>query len=196
MNWSPTVELKGNFVTLEILNEKHIQPLKEAVIDGESWRLWFANVPSPQEMEAYVTAAILASKKDTVAFAVKQVSTNKIVGTTRLYNIDIPNKRTMLGYTWYAKAAQRTQVNTACKYLLLKHAFETHKAIAVEFRTHALNENSRRAIERLGAKQDGLLRNHQIMKDGSIRDSAVYSIINKEWLLVKNNLLGKLSKYY
>jgi len=191
MEWLSNTQLKGDFVTLEPLSNDHIAGLKEAVLDGESWKLWFANVPTPKSMDNYVAKAISESKKGNIAFAVKCNVTDKVVGTTRFYGVDAKNKRAMLGYTWYAASVRRTPVNTECKFLLLKYLFEKHSAIAVEFRTHFFNQGSRKAIERLGAKQDGILRNHQVMSDGSIRDTVVYSIISSEWPSVKNNLLSK-----
>ena len=192
MAWLETVTLKGNVVTLEPPGMDHVEPLKVAVMDGENWKFWFANVPSPDQMQNYVVKAIENAKKGDIAFAVKTNNTNQIVGTTRFYNVDESNKRPMLGYTWYAKSACRTRVNTESKFLLLQYVFEQKAAIAVEFRTHYFNQVSRTAIERLGAKQDGILRNHQIMRDGSIRDTVVYSILQHEWPAVKNNLLHKL----
>jgi len=191
MVWLSSTQLKGNFVTLEPLNKTHVAGLKEAVLDGESWKLWFANVPSPETMEKYVDKAIIAAKSGDIAFAVLCNNSNKIVGTTRFYNVDKKNKRAMLGYTWYSSSVRRSPVNTECKLLLLTHIFETHAALAVEFRTHFLNQGSRKAIERLGAKQDGILRSHQILKDGTVRDTVVYSIISSEWPAVKNNLQSK-----
>ncbi|PKI17989.1 GNAT family N-acetyltransferase [Colwellia sp. 12G3] len=192
MEWLSSTQLKGKFVTLEPLNMSHVEGLKEAVLDGESWQLWFASVPSPDVMGKYVDEAVLASKNGDIAFAVRCNSTNKIVGTTRFYNVDAKNKRAMLGYTWYSSSVRRTPVNTECKLLLLTYLFETHLALAVEFRTHFFNHGSRKAIERLGAKQDGILRSHQILKNGTIRDTVVYSIINSEWPAVKSNLQSKL----
>jgi RimJ/RimL family protein N-acetyltransferase len=154
--------------------------------------LWYANVPAPESMASYVEAAIVQAKKGNSAFAVRCNHTNKVLGTTRFYNVDGFNKRAMLGYTWYSASVQRTPVNTECKLLMLTHLFEQHLAIAVEFRTHFFNQASRAAIERLGAKQDGILRSHQILNDGSIRDTVVYSIIASEWPAVKSNLLSKL----
>lgn len=193
MEWLSSTQLKGKFVTLEPLNNTHIDGLKQAVLDGESWKLWFANVPSPEVMEKYVVEAVSAAEHGDIAFAVRCNKTNKIVGTTRFYNVDKINKRAMLGYTWYSSSVRRSPVNTECKLLLLTHVFETHSALAVEFRTHVFNQNSRKAIERLGAKQDGILRSHQVLKDGTIRDTVVYSIINSEWPAVKNNLQSKFS---
>ncbi|SEA63709.1 GNAT family N-acetyltransferase [Nitrosospira multiformis] len=193
MSWLERIVLRGEIVTLEPLAPDHIEPLRCAVRDGEFWKLWFANVPSPEQMENYVITAIENAEKGNIAFAVRLNATDGIVGTTRFYNVDEKNRRPMLGYTWYAKSVCKTGVNTESKLLLLQYVFEKKKAIAVEFRTHFFNQVSRTAIERLGAKQDGILRNHQIMRDGSIRDTVVYSILQHEWPSVKNNLLGKLS---
>jgi RimJ/RimL family protein N-acetyltransferase len=192
MNWLEPVELKGQIVTLDPLDISHAGALKAAVMDGEFWKLWYANVPSPEQMESYVIRAVENAEKGNIAFAVRLNSTNRIVGATRFYNVDEPNKRPMLGYTWYAKSVCKSAVNTECKLLLLQHVFEQKEAIAVEFRTHYFNHVSRAAIERLGAKQDGVLRSHQIMRDGSVRDTVVYSILQHEWPAVKNNLLSKL----
>jgi RimJ/RimL family protein N-acetyltransferase len=193
MSWLERIVLKGEIVTLEPLAPDHIEPLRYTVRDGEFWKLWYANVPSPGQMENYVITAIENAEKGNIAFAVRLNATDGIVGTTRFYNVDETNRRPMLGYTWYAKSVCKTGVNTESKLLLLQHVFEKKKAIAVEFRTHFFNQVSRTAIERLGAKQDGILRNHQIMRDGSIRDTVVYSILQHEWPSVKNNLLEKLS---
>ena len=192
--WINEETLKGNFVTLEPLRLEHITELKVAVQDGESWKLWYANVPRPDEMSDYVEDAISAARAGDIAYAVRSNVTQKIIGTTRYYNVDAKNKRALIGYTWYSSSARRTPINTECKLLLLAKLFESHDAIAVEFRTHYFNQPSRAAIERLGAKQDGILRQHQIMKDGSIRDTVVYSIIAAEWPAVKSNLLSKLSE--
>lgn len=193
MSWLEPTVLKGRVVTLDPLDINHIEPLRAAVMDGEYWKLWYANVPSPEQMESYVRNAIEGAEKGNIAFAVRLNETNKIVGATRFYNVDEINKRPMLGYTWYAKSACKTGVNTESKLLLLQHVFEQKEAIAVEFRTHYFNQASRTAIERLGAKQDGILRSHQIMRDGSVRDTVIYSILQHEWPSVKNNLLSKLS---
>jgi len=192
--WIKKENIEGKHVVLEILNENHIEPLKEAVLDGESWKLWYASVPKAQEMQEYVKQAIINMEKGDIAYAVRAKSTEKIVGTTRYYNVDQLNKRAMIGYTWYGDSVKRTAINTECKLLLLSNLFEALDAIAVEFRTHYFNQASRQAIQRLGAKQDGILRNHQIMRDGSLRDTVVYSIIASEWLAVKSNLLSKLNR--
>ena len=193
MSWLEPIELTGAIVTLVPLEMGHVEPLRAAVLDGEFWKLWFAKVPSPDQMESYVVQAIEDAKKGNIAFAVSLNKTNKIVGTTRFYNVDEITRRPMLGYTWYAKSVCKTGVNSESKLLLLQYVFEQKKAIAVEFRTHYFNEVSRTSIERLGAKQDGVLRSHQRMPDGSIRDTVVYSILRHEWPAVKSNLLSRLS---
>jgi N-acetyltransferase len=196
MTWLEPVQLTGAAVTLVPLGIDHVEPLKAAVMDGELWRLWFANVPSCDQMEDYVIRAVESTAKGNVAFAVRLNDTDRIVGTTRFYNVDEINRRPMLGYTWYANSVCKTGVNTECKLLLLQYVFEEKDAIAVEFRTHYFNQASKTAIERLGARQDGILRSHQIMRDGSIRDTVVYSILRHEWLAVKNNLTSKLIAYH
>jgi RimJ/RimL family protein N-acetyltransferase len=196
MTWLEPVQLTGAAVTLVPLGIDHVEPLKAAVMDGELWRLWFANVPSCDQMEDYVIRAVESTAKGNVAFAVRLNDTDRIVGTTRFYNVDEINRRPMLGYTWYANSVCKTGVNTECKLLLLQYVFEEKDAIAVEFRTHYFNQASKTAIERLGARQDGILRSHQIMRDGSIRDTVVYSILRHEWLAVKNNLTSKLIPYH
>ena len=193
MTWLSEIQLVGDFITLKPLKMAHIEGLKEAVLDGELWKLWYANVPSPDDMEKYVRKAFASVKRESLVFTISQNSTAKIVGTTRYYDVDSVNRRAKIGYTWYANSVQRTAMNTECKYLLLRNLFEDNNAIAVEFRTHFFNQVSRTAIERLGAKQDGILRNYMITPDSSIRDTVVYSIIISEWLSVKNNLLDKLN---
>lgn len=192
MSWLENIELCGEIVTLEPIRMSHVELLKTAVMDGELWKLWFASVPSPDQMENYVINAIEGTRKGNIAFAVRHNETKNVVGTTRFYNVDELNRRPMLGYTWYAKSACRTGVNSESKYLLLQYVFEKKEALAVEFRTHLFNEVSKKAIERLGAKRDGVLRSHKIMADGSIRDTVIYSILHEEWPIVKNNLLSRL----
>lgn len=189
--WIKNKEIRGQFVTLEPIDLTHLNELIEAVKDGESWKLWFANVPHPEQMKGYIEEAITGAKQGNIAYVVRNNQTDKIVGTTRFYNVDAANRRAMIGYTWYANSVRRTPINTECKLLLLSEIFESYDAIAVEFRTHSQNTTSRNAIERLGAKYDGILRNHQILKDGSIRDTAVYSIVADEWQSVKGNLEAK-----
>lgn len=194
MNWLETTPLRGTHVTLEPLERAHVDALCDAVRDGEAWRLWVADVPGPQQMSDYVETALAAT--DQRAFVVRENGgSESILGTTRFYGVDTANRRALIGFTWYAARARRTEVNSESKYLLLSYLFDEHDAIAVEFRTHSFNAASRRAIERLGAKQDGLLRSHQIRADGTLRDTAVYSIIAAEWPAVRANLRSRLAEY-
>lgn len=191
--WLNDVELVGSSVTLVPLKRVHAQALVNAATDGELWKLWFTSVPNADNVDAYIDFAF--SEKElgrALPFVVICNKSQQIIGTTRYCNADSKNQRVEIGHTWYAKSYQRTAVNTECKLILLTHAFEQLNAIAVEFRTHWHNHTSRNAIARLGAKQDGVLRNHQKMADGSYRDTVVFSIINQEWLAVKNSLLFKL----
>tara|TARA_Y100001956_G_scaffold54610_1_gene53557 strand:+ start:158 stop:748 length:591 start_codon:yes stop_codon:yes gene_type:complete len=192
--WIEQSRIEGDNVVLEPLNLGHVPELIEAVKDGEHWKLWFANVPSPKKMEQYVVDAIAQMVLGNIAYAVRVKATNQVVGTTRYYGVDRPNRRALIGYTWYSNSARGTLINKECKYLLLRQLFEHYEAIAVEFRTHIGNTVSRKAIEGLGANLDGILRNHQILKDGSIRDTVVYSIIDSEWPEVKQDFLKKLSQ--
>ena len=194
-NWLAEVELKGNCVTLSPLMEEHTSALVEAASDGELWSLWFTGVPNSESINDYVRCALSEKNLgEALPFVVIDNTTKKIIGSTRFCNADSLNHRVEIGYTWYAKSYQRTIVNTECKYLLLNYAFEKLSAIAVEFRTHWHNHASRNAILRLGAKQDGVLRNHQKMIGGGYRDTVVYSIIDSEWLTVKKNLNFKLGE--
>jgi len=190
--WIKSAALEGDFVVLEPLQRDHVTALAAAVTDGEAWKLWFANVPSPEQMQSYVEQAIAASQNGDIAYAVRSKATGQVVGTTRYYQVDAKHKRAMIGFTWYAASVRRTAINTECKLLLLQNLFEKYGAIAAEFRTHFFNQPSRAAIERLGAKLDGILRHHQIMPDGSLRDTVVYSIIAAEWPAVKANLMSKM----
>lgn len=192
--WIEQSLIEGEHVDLEPLTIGHVSELIEAVKDGEHWKLWFANVPSPEKMERYVSDATAQMHLGNVAYAVRVKSTNQVVGTPRYYGVDGPNRRALIGYTWYSNVARGTLINKECKYLLLKQLFERYEAIAVEFRTHVGNTISRRAIEGLGASLDGILRNHQILKDGSVRDTVVYSIIDSEWPEVKQGFLKKFSQ--
>lgn len=185
--------LSGEHIVLEPLTEQHIEPLQLAVADGEDWRTWYINVPAPDQMPAYVCKAINRAAEGDLAYAVRLKSSGEIVGTTRFYNVDPANRRANLGYTWYAQSVRRTAVNTECKLIMLENLFAS-QAIAVEFQIHSANQTSRRAVERLGAKLDGILRSHKIMPDGSLRDSAIYSIIASEWPLVRERLLNRLGQ--
>ena len=189
------VTLEGRHATLEPLARKHEADLKRAAADGELWRLWYTSVPAPDKTRSYIDTA-LSMREDLGAmpFGVRDNESGEIVGCTRYFNVDAANRRLEIGHTWYARRAQRTAINTECKLLLLTHAFEKLACIAVEFRTHWFNHASREAIARLGAKQDGVLRNHQILPDGSYRDTVAFSIIESEWPAVKRHLLFLLER--
>lgn len=193
--WLHETTLKGKLVTLAPLKREHRDALLTASSDGDLWNLWYTSVPSIKTIDAYLDQAFKdQNDRRSLLFAVIDNATQKIIGTTRYCNADNLNHRLEIGYTWYAKAYQRTGVNTECKYLLLSHAFETLNAIAVEFRTHWHNQASRTAIARLGAKQDGILRNHQKNAEGIYRDTVVFSIIDQEWLTVKRSLEYKMRR--
>lgn len=183
------VTLQGPRVRLEPLTPAHSDGLVLAAADGELWKLWYTSVPVTAEMPAYVAAFLERQQKgEAQAFAVRDLASGDIVGHTSFCNADGHHRRLEIGYTWYAQSAQRTGINTETKSLLLAHAFETLACIRVEFRTHWFNQRSRAAIVRLGARQDGVLRNHQIMPDGTLRDTVVFSIIDTEWPAVKRHL--------
>jgi N-acetyltransferase len=183
------VTLQGRHVTVEPLGAAHLDSVRAAANDGELWRLWYTSVPAPERTSAWLAAALdMREKQGAMPFVVRDNTDGSLVGSTRYFNVDAVNRRLEIGHTWYAKRAQRTAINTECKLLLLTHAFETLRCIGVEFRTHWFNHASRTAIARLGAKQDGVLRNHQLMPDGSRRDTVVFSIVDGEWLAVKAHL--------
>jgi RimJ/RimL family protein N-acetyltransferase len=185
MGWLEPVSLTGPAAELQPLLPGHFADLLEAARDGELWNLWYTSVPRPEALQAQ--GAMLP-------FAVIDPTSRKAVGMTTYMNVDAINRRVEIGSTWYRQAVQRTALNTQCKLLLLRHAFEALDCIAVEFRTHVLNQRSRRAIERLGAKLDGILRQHQRTADGSLRDTCVYSIIASEWPAVRANLNWQLAR--
>jgi len=188
------IALSGRHAALEPLAYEHHDALVEAVRDGELWKLWYTAVPAPEGMRAEIERRLtLQQAGSMLPFAVRSLASGSIVGMTTYMNIDANNRRVEIGSTWYARSAQRTPLNTECKLLLLTHAFETLACIAVEFRTGFFNYASRRAIERLGAKQDGILRSHQRYADGSLRDTVVYSIVAQEWPAVKRHLEFKLA---
>lgn len=187
--------LDGASVVLEPLETTHEAALIEAASDGELWNLWFTRIPAPDTAAAYINKALETREHSgAMPFVVRDKLTNEIVGSTRYCNVDEVHQRLEIGYTWYAKRAQRTMINTECKLLLLTHAFEQLSAIAVEFRTHWHNLVSREAISRLGAKQDGVLRNHQKNPGGGYRDTVVFSIIESEWPSVKQSLKFRLER--
>ncbi|RKP44926.1 GNAT family N-acetyltransferase [Trinickia fusca] len=193
--WIEPVTLQGEHVVLEPLALEHEAGLEHAAADGELWKLWFTSVPAPGHARRYIETALQMRKQEgAMPFVVREAASNEIVGSTRYCGVDPANRRAEIGYTWYAKRVQRSAVNTEAKLLLLRHAFESLKTIAVELRTNFMNHRSRDAIARLGAKQDGILRNHRIGPDGVLRDSVVFSIIESEWPAVRANLLLKLGR--
>ena len=188
--WPPeALTLEGEQVRLEPLATAHAQGLSEAIQDGELHRLWYTIVPSPEQVPAWIEASLQAQQAGkAVPFAVRRRRDGRIVGSTRYMNIEPTQRRLEIGTTFYAASVQRSGLNTECKRLLLSHAFEALRCIAVEFRTHWFNHRSREAIARLGAKQDGVLRKHQQLADGSFRDTVVFSITDDEWPAVRNHL--------
>ena len=189
------VVLEGEHVILKPVAISHIEDFKQAVADGELWKLWYTLVPPPEKMEEWIEKSLAEQKEGaSVPFAVVRKSDGKVVGTTRYMHIEKSLRRLEIGHTWYAASAQRTALNTECKYLLLTYAFEKLQCVAVEFRTHRMNVRSRTGIERLGAQLDGILRNHRLMANGTLRDTAVYSILNTEWPMVKKHLEYKLGR--
>jgi N-acetyltransferase len=186
--WLSPVILTGQHVQLEPLTIAHVAELQDAARDGELWNLWFTSVPAPEATVSYVEKALTAAAAGVaLPFAVRDAA-GSVVGSTRYMNVDAANGRLEIGSTWYAARVQRTALNTEAKLLLLTHAFEALGASAVEFRTSWMNHRSRAAIARLGAKQDGVLRNHMRLPDGGYRDTVVFSIIESEWLAVKTHL--------
>ena len=194
MAWPPDITLEGEHAILVPLSRDHGAALTEAVKDGELWKLWYTFIPAPEDMAAGIDERLAKRERGSMLpFTVIDRTSGQPVGMTTYMNIDAEHRRVEIGSTWYRKAVQRTALNTECKYLLLRHAFETLDCIAVEFRTHFFNQQSRRAIERLGAKLDGVLRNHSRMRDGTLRDTCVYSITASEWPTVKTHLEWRLS---
>ena len=189
------VTLRGDAATLEPLAREHAPALARAAEDGQLWKLWYTSVAPPERLDEYVAAALaMRDGQGALPFVVRENATGDVVGCTRYFNVDAANRRLEIGHTWYARRVQRTAVNTECKLMLLTHAFEALACIAVEFRTHWFNHASRAAIARLGAKQDGVLRNHAIMPDGSKRDTVVFSIIDGEWPAVRQHLKHRLAR--
>ena len=195
MNWLEPITLSGEVVTLEPLGPHHCADLQEAVRDGELWSLWYTTVPRPEGMEAEIERRLSLQRSGSMLpFAAIERSTGMAVGMTTYMNVDAANRRLEIGSTWYRKRVQRTALNTEAKLLLLTHAFETLGCIAVEFRTSSFNFQSRRAIERLGAHLDGVLRGHMRHQNGTVRDTYVYSIIAAEWPVVKMHLTAALQR--
>jgi RimJ/RimL family protein N-acetyltransferase len=182
MNPLPMTRLQDEHVVLEPLRLDHVPALEAAAADGELWNLWFTSAPAPGQTLAYVEKALQGHADGLMLpFAVRERCNGEIVGTTRFYEFDAALPRVAIGYTWYAKRWQKGHLNTACKQLLLRHAFKILKCVAVEFHTDHRNLDSQRAIERLGAKRDGVLRAHRRRPDGSLRDTVCYSILEGEW---------------
>jgi RimJ/RimL family protein N-acetyltransferase len=194
MPWPDPVTLRGEHARLEPLSHSHLDGLTEAVKDGELWKLWYTFIPKSEDMAKEIDRRLgLQASGAMLPFTVFDAS-GQIVGMSTYMNIDAANRRVEIGSTWYAKRVQRSALNTQCKLLLLTHAFEKLDCIAVEFRTHFFNHASRRGIERLGAKQDAILRSHQIAPNGTLRDTVVYSITAAEWPTVKAHLNFQLDE--
>ncbi len=200
MSWPQPVALEGSHVAAVPLSRDHEADLIEATQDGRLDRLWYTSVPAPEDVGVEIDRRLaLQEKGNMTPFAIVDRREGRFagraVGMTTYMNVDSTNRRVEIGSTWYRTAVQRSPLNTECKYLLLAHAFEGLNCLAVEFRTHFINHQSRRAIERLGAKLDGILRQHMIMANGTVRDTCVYSIISPEWPTVKAHLAWQMEKW-
>jgi len=189
------VTLEGHGVRLEPLARAHHDGLVAAAHDGELWKLWFTSVPEPEQTHAYISAALAGQDAGhMLPWAVRDVAHDTIVGATRYHDIVAAVDRVEIGYTWYARRCHRSHVNTACKLLLLGHAFETLKCAVVGFRTDNFNFASQQAIAGLGANKDGVIRHHQPRRDGSVRDTVMFSILAGEWPDVKRHLELRLAR--
>ena len=194
MPWLEPVSLSGAHARLEPLSHDHRDGLAAAAKDGDLWKLWYTTIPRAEDMTREIDRRLGLQKAGTMLPWTVFDADGEIAGMTTYMNVDVSNRRVEIGSTWYAKRVQRSALNTQCKLLALQHAFEKLDCIAVEFRTHFFNHQSRRAIERLGAKQDGILRNHQITANGTLRDTVVFSIIASEWPTVKAHLNYQLNE--
>ena len=194
MPWLEPVTLNAEHALLEPLSLDHHDALCEAVRDGNLWDLWYTSIPSPETMRAEIERRLALQAQGSMLPFTVRTKDGKLAGMTTYMNIDQIHHRVEIGSTWYAQSAQRTSLNTACKLLLLRHAFVTLNCIAVEFRTNSFNQQSRRAIERLGAKLDGILRNHIVCPNGALRDTCVYSILPAEWPAVEAHLEYQLRR--
>ena len=193
--WIEAVTLAGAHVRLEPLGREHRDELVAAVADGALYRLWYTAAPHPDAIDGWIDAALaLREQAGAMPFVVRRTADSRLVGSTRMMNVDSVNRRLEIGHTWYSASVQRTAINTECKLLLLAHAFESLDCIAVELRTHFMNRQSRAANERLGARLDGILRHHQLLPNGTIRDTCVYSIVAPEWPAVRANLQWQLER--
>lgn len=194
MSWPAAVELRGTHAALVPLRPDHAAALSDAVRDGELWTLWYTAVPEPERMAAEIERRLALQVAGSMTPFTVLDDRGTPVGMTTYMNVDPVHRRVEIGSTWYAARVQRSPLNTECKWMLLHHAFEVLDCIAVEFRTHRLNVQSRRAIERLGAQLDGILRAHQRLPDGSLRDTAVYSITAAEWPTIHRHLQHQLHR--
>lgn len=194
MPWLEPITLQGRFATLQPLSLQHGAALVEAAKDGELWNLWYTSVPTPDRMQEEIQRRLDLQLQGTMLPFVVLDASGLVSGMTTFMHVDSVHHRVEIGSTWLAQRVQRTGLNTECKLLLMTHAFETLECIAVEYRTSFLNLQSRRAIERLGAKLDGVLRSHQRHRDGTLRDTCVYSIIQAEWPAVKKHLQSQLDR--
>jgi RimJ/RimL family protein N-acetyltransferase len=195
VDWTTPPTLRGTHVSLEPLAPAHVVGLQAAVEDGRLYDLWYTNVPEAKDVDAYVAGALDKQAGGTqLAFAVRDAQ-GRVVGTTRYYDIDPNTPRLQIGYTWYAESVQRTGLNTEAKLLLLGHAFEVLRCAAVGLQTSWFNQASRAAIARLGAKEEGITRHHVRHRDGTLRDTVNFSILDSEWACVKQNLQARLARY-
>ena len=180
--WPPALSITSERIVLEPLGHEHEQGLREAVLDGELWNLVVTSAPEPDKVKAYIDMALQRrAEGNRLAHAVIEKATGRVLGSTSYHDIIAGIKRVEIGYTWYAKSAQKTYVNTECKNMLLQHAFETLDCGVVGWRTDNLNFASQKAIERLGAKKDGIIRHHALRRDGTVRDTVMYSVLQHEW---------------
>ena len=194
-HWPRPVQLSGSHIEMVPTSQDHASDLAAVIAAGSLDALWYTMIPTPDAIEAEIDRRLaLQAAGSMLPFTVIDKQTDKAVGMTTYMNIDAAHRRLEIGSTWYAKSVQRSAVNTECKLLLLQHAFEALDCIAVEFRTHYINHQSRQAIERLGAKLDGILRAHLIMANGTLRDTAVYSILATEWPTIRSHLSWQLAK--
>lgn len=190
------IELEGHGVRLEPLGPHHCDALAAAASDGRLWELWFTSVPAPLEVPTYVDDALRGRRAGhMLPWAVRELATDTIVGSTRYHDVVAPIDRVEIGYTWYARSRQRSSVNTACKLLLLTHAFDTLGCRVVGLRTDNFNYASQRAIEALGARKDGVIRHHASRRDGSVRDTVMFSILATEWPDVRRHLEHRLARH-
>jgi RimJ/RimL family protein N-acetyltransferase len=190
------VTLEGRGLRLEPLSFEHHDELVAAAADGKLWELWFTSVPEPAQMRAYIESAQSGQRAGhMLPWAVREQSSGNIVGSTRFHDIVASIDRVEIGSTWYSKSRQRTRTNTSCKLLLLEYAFETIGCKVVGWRTDIFNFRSQRAIEALGAKKDGVLRHHQARRDGSVRDTVMYSMLVTEWPDAKKHLEQRLARH-